>query len=147
LQLARIRQAAPRLRASLRGVGDYLAELAGSASAALVSVLAWAGLSLNTPVDARFGAGWGRLAQTLGLGAREAVLRLRLTVAGEVGQDLWPVLARTREVGRKPADLLAECEAFLAEAACHWHADARDRLSSSEEALWAAYRKAAGDAR
>jgi hypothetical protein len=79
---------------------------------------------------------------------REAMLRLRLTFADEVGQDLWPVLARVRDAGRGPTsvDPLAECEAYLDEAVMHWEAETRARLNASELALGQSYRKAAGRA-
>jgi hypothetical protein len=141
LQLARLRRASPRLGGSLLSVAGYLRGLAAASGAALGAVLRWAGLDLERPADERFGHAWGRLAHAVGLGEREALLRLRLTFADEVGQDIWPVLARTRGGGGGPSDVLAECESFLEEAARHWEEGARARLGGAESALRESYRR------
>lgn len=145
-RLIRMRQETPRLRGSLHDVGSYLTELADLTEIELDPVLAWADLRLGRDADARFGAAWGRVAGALHLGYLEAAVRLRLTVAREVDQDLWPVLARARDAAPEPAALLADCTAFLDEAEPHWSDDARGRLAAGECAFRKAFAEATGDA-
>jgi hypothetical protein len=146
--LTRMRRVAPQLQGSLRDVASYLDELTAmvgaphDAGATLAAVQDWANFTITARADARFGAGWGRVASALGIGNQEASLRLRLTVAREVGQDLWPVMARTRDAELDPVALLSDCAAFLDEAVPHWSPDARDRLAEGESALRAALNEA-----
>lgn len=133
-----MRQANEQRGFILQTVPDLVRSLGATARAPLAAIAAWAELPLDGPAGPTLAAGWSRLARALGMGLREALLHLRLTFAVEAGATL-PVSA-SRDAG--PADLFADCEAFLTSTIGTWEEPLRNRLRESERLLREDYQTA-----
>jgi hypothetical protein len=139
--LARMRQASETFPAAPMAVPAFLKGLAAVAKRPLEPVLLWAGLRPDEPAGPAFAAAWVLIARGLRLGLREALVRLRLTFADEVGLELAPALARARGAAGGPADLI-EYESYLDREVAHWAPDVLARLGAGEQAVREAYRQA-----
>lgn len=136
--MAQMRHANQHLGESIGAVPSFLRALATIAQLPLDPVLSWVGLRLDRPADAVFAVAWGRLAQALHLGVREALLRLRLTFAEEVGLESVPALARLRASGNA-SSVFVFCEEFLDRESALWDAEVQARLHASEQELLKMY--------
>lgn len=114
---------------------ELLQSLAGGAVPVLECVLAGAGLREVPPDSPGFAARWSALADRLCLGAREALVALRLTHARVADPDLLSVFyarARGDELSSWRAD---EVDELLRDRVLRWDADRRARLAAAEEAF------------
>jgi hypothetical protein len=145
LVLARLQRVSRRMELSLLAAPEYLRSLAAVACVPLEGIVAWAGIPADFRLDQAFAKGWGRLARALGLELREALLRLRLTFADEVGLELVPVRARAATVASDPnASNLSEVETFLAREALRWDSEVLDQMRSCERAVCDSYQTGLG---
>lgn len=116
---------------------ELLQSLAGGAAAVLDCVLEIAGLRETPPDSPGFAARWATLADRLCLGAREALVALRLTHAVQADPDLLSVFyaqARGDELTSWRED---EVDELLRDRVLRWDADRRACLAAAEEAFFA----------
>lgn len=142
LALAQMRARARRTGLSLQAIPEYLRTLAGGADLTLQAVLGWAGLDLRGGADAHFARGWGRIAQALRLGLREAKFQMRLTLASEAGLGVALQTLRDESDGAVTSE---DYFGALAEKVDLWEEPLRARLKLCEGVLERAYRAGADD--
>lgn len=144
LALVKLRRASQRLEGAPLAAPEYLRGLTAIAQVSLEVVCRWAGLSPDFHLDRQSATGWGHLARALGLSLREAILRLRLALAEDLGLEFLPLRARGDATAPAAAPGLEDWEAGFAAEAAYLPPESLDRLHECEAAVRLAY--AAGPA-
>jgi hypothetical protein len=139
LALVKLRRASQRLEGSLLGAPEYLRGLTAVAQVSLEAVCRWAGLSPDFRLDRQSAAGWGHLARALGLSLREAILRLRLALAEDLGLEFLPLQARGEATAPASAPGFEDWEAGFAAETADLSPESLDRLHDCEAAVRLAY--------
>lgn len=137
--LVKLRRASRRFEAAPLGALDYLLGLAAVARVPIDAIRDWAGLPNEPRLDRPFASAWGRLARAIGLDLREAMVRLRLAFANDLGVDPLPMQARSDADAPNFVPDPADWEVALAREAALWDSEVLARLSECEAALRLAY--------
>jgi hypothetical protein len=130
--LARLRQARERLGFVPLPVLGYLERLTKKAGVTLAPILAWAGIDPAVPQELSFARGWARLASTIGVSLREALLRLRLSYTEAMAPETRPALVRQRATQRPHRTRLEQYGQLLDGMVSHLTDDTLAQLESAE---------------
>jgi hypothetical protein len=139
LALVKLRRASQRLEGALLGAPEYLRGLTAVAQVSFEAVCRWAGLSPDFRLDRQSAAGWGHLARVLGLSFREAILRLRLALADDLGLEFLPVQARGEATSPASVSSFEDWEAGFAAETAGLGPESLNLLHECEAAVQLAY--------